>query len=91
MIKRLQNPLELVISLKMLNVISLSDEESEKRIEKIVSKHLGKKYDEFEPTADQQLESLDDDEKVQLTRQSLLKLQDEEDSTKKEILLMFER
>ena len=90
MIKRLQNPLELVISLKMLNVISLSDEESEKRIEKIVSKHLGKKYDEFEPTADQQLESLDDDEKVQLTRQSLLKLQDEEDSTKKEILLMFE-
>ena len=90
MIKRLQNPLELVISLKMLNVVSLSDEESEKRIEKIVSKHLGKKFDEFEPTADQQLESLDDDEKVQLTRQSLLKLQDEEDSTKKEILLMFE-
>ena len=59
----------------MLNVVSLSDDESEKRIEKIVSKHLGKRFDEFEQAADQQLESLDDDEKVQLTRQSLLRMQ----------------
>ena len=44
MIDRLQNPHDLVICLKMLNVVSLSDHESEKRIEKIVSKHLGKKY-----------------------------------------------
>ena len=37
MIDRLQNPHDLVICLKMLNVVSLSDHESEKRIEKIVS------------------------------------------------------
>ncbi len=90
MIDRLQNPHDLVICLKMLNVVSLSDHESEKRIEKIVSKHLGKKYLDYEQSADQQLASLNDDEKVELTRQSLNRLQEEDDAAKKEILLMFE-
>ena len=90
MIDRLQNPHDLVICLKMLNVVSLSDHESEKRIEKIVSKHLGKKYLDYEPSAVQQLASLNDDEKVELTRQSLNRLQEEDDAAKKEILLMFE-
>ena len=90
MIDRLQNPHDLVICLKMLNVVSLSDHESEKRIEKIVSKHLGKKYLDYEPSAVQQLASLNDDEKVELTRKSLNRLKEEDDAAKKEILLMFE-
>ena len=90
MIDRLQNPHDLMICLKMLNVVSLSDHESEKRIEKIVSKHLGKKYLDYEPSAVQQLASLNDDEKVELTRKSLNRLQEEDDIAKKEILLMFE-
>ena len=90
MIDRLQNPHDLVICLKMLNVVSLSDHESEKRIEKIVSKHLGKKYLDYEPSAVQQLASLNDDEKVELTRQSLNRLQEEDDAAKKEILIIFE-
>ena len=76
MIDRLQNPHDLVICLKMLNVVSLSDHESEKRIEKIVSKHLGKQYLDYEPSAVQQLASLNDDEKVELTRKSLNRLKD---------------
>ncbi|MGB0363859.1 MAG: ion transporter, partial [bacterium] len=90
MIDSLQNPHDLVICLKMLNVVSLSDHESEKRIEKIVSKHLGKKYLDYEPSAVQQLASLNDDEKVELTRKSLNRLKEEDDAAKKEILLMFE-
>ena len=90
MIDRLQNPHDLVICLKMLNVVSLSDHESEKRIEKIVSKHLGKKYLDYEQSADQELASLNDDEKVELTRQSLNRLKEEDDAAKKEILLMIE-
>ena len=56
MIDRLKNPLDLVICLKMLNVISLSDHESEKRIDKIVTKHLGDRYGEYSKQANQQLD-----------------------------------
>jgi len=90
MIDRLQNPLDLVICLKMLNVISLSDHESEKRIDKIVSKHLGDRYEEYSKQANQQLVNLADGQKVKLTRECLVRLQGEEDAAKKEILLMFE-
>ena len=90
MIDRLQNPLNLMICLKMLNVISLSDHESEKRIDKIVSKHLGERYEEYSKQANQQLINLTDGQKVKLTRESLVSLKGEEDAAKKEILLMFE-
>ncbi|MGA0341589.1 MAG: hypothetical protein ACO3N3_12840, partial [bacterium] len=90
MIDRLQNPLDLIICLKMLNVISLSDHESEKRIDKIVSKHLGDRYEEYSKQANQQLVNLADGQKVKLTRECLVRLQGEEDAAKKEILLMFE-
>ncbi len=90
MIDRLQNPLDLLICLKMLNVISLSDHESEKRIDKIVTKHLGDRYGEYSKQANQQLVDLNDGQKVKLTRECLVHLQGEEDAAKKEILLMFE-
>jgi len=83
MIDRLQNPLDLVICLKMLNVISLSDHESEKRIDKIVSKHLGDRYEEYSKQANQQLVNLADGQKVKLTRECLVRLQGEEDAAKK--------
>ena len=89
MIDRLQNPLDLVICLKMLNVISLSDYESEKRIDKIVSKHLGGRYEEYSKQANQHLINLTDSQKVKLTRESLVRLKLEEDAAKKEILLML--
>ena len=48
MIKNLQNPLDLVICLKLLNVISLSDEESEQRINSILKTHLGSQFAAWE-------------------------------------------
>ena len=84
MIDRLKNPLDLVICLKMLNVISLSDHESEKRIDKIVSKHLGDRHGEYSKQANQQLINLTDGQKVKLTRECLDRLQGEEDAAKKE-------
>jgi voltage-gated sodium channel len=90
MMDRLQNPQDLLICLKMLNVISLSDHDSEKRIDKIVSKHLGNCYEEFSKAASKQLLTSTDDQKVKLTRESLTRLQEEDAACKKEILLMFE-
>ena len=90
MIKNLKNPLDLVICLKLLNVVSLSDEVSEQRIRSILKKHLGIMYEENEAKAENRLASLDDNRKVRHTRDSFSRLQEEDDGTKKEILLMIE-
>ena len=90
MIKNLKNPLDLVICLKLLNVISLSDEESEQRIHSILKTHLGHQYEEREAEAVQVLSTLSDEEKVNRTKASFSQLQEEEESIKKEILLMLE-
>ena len=90
MIKNLKNPLDLVICLKLLNVISLSDEESEQRIHSILKTHLGHQYEEREAEAVQVLSTLSDVEKVNRTKASFSQLQEEEESIKKEILLMLE-
>ena len=70
MIKNLQNPLDLVICLKLLNVISLSDEESEQRINSILKTHLGRQFAAWETEAARVLDDLADDEKVNRTKQS---------------------
>jgi hypothetical protein len=58
MIKNLQNPLDLVICLKLLNVISLSDEESEQRINSILKTHLGSQFAAWETEAARVLDDL---------------------------------
>ena len=90
MIKNLQNPLDLVICLKLLNVISLSDEESEQRINSILKTHLGSQFAAWETEAARVLDDLADDEKVNRTKQSFSRLQEEDEFVKKEILLMIE-
>ncbi|MDP7463692.1 MAG: hypothetical protein QF614_04290, partial [SAR324 cluster bacterium] len=80
------NNTDLVICLKLLNVISLSDEESEQRIHSILKTHLGHQYEEREAEAVQVLSTLSDEEKVNRTKASFSQLQEEEESIKKEIL-----
>lgn len=90
MIHNLENPLDLIICLKLLNVVSLSDEESEKRIQMILKRHLSSQYEEHENQAESLLSEFDDEGKVKLARKSFIRLQDEDDGTRKEILLMIE-
>ena len=70
MIHNLKNPLDLIICLKLLNVVSLSDEESEKRIQKILKRHLSSQYEEHENQAESLLSEFDDEGKVKLARKS---------------------
>ena len=60
MIHNLKNPLDLIICLKLLNVVSLSDEESENRIQKILKRHLSSQYEEHENQAERLLTESDE-------------------------------
>ena len=60
------------------------------KMPKILKKHLSSQYEEYEDQAESLLSEFDDEGKVKLARKSFTRLQDEDDGTRKEILLMFE-
>ena len=90
MISNLKNPKDLVICLKFLIHLSLTDEESAKSIKSIITKHMGVHFEENESKAENLIAPLDDKELIKLTIESFIHMQEEEEVTKKGILLMIE-
>ena len=90
MIKNLINPKDLVICLKFLIHLSLTDDESYQSINIIIRKHMGTMFAENEESAEKIIEGINDNELIQLTIDSFLKLQNESEVTKKEIMQMIE-
>jgi len=90
MISNLKNPKELVICLKFLIHLSLTDEESAQSIKSIITKHIGVHFEENESQVENLIAPLDDRELIKLTIESFIHMQEEEEVTKKGILLMIE-
>jgi len=90
MISNLKNPKDLVICLKFLIQLSLTDEKSAQSIKSIITNHMGIHFEENESQVENLLAPLDDKEIIRLTIKSFLKLQNEEEANKKDILLMIE-
>ena len=90
MISNLKNPKDLVICLKFLIHLSLTDEESAQSIKSIITKHMGIHFEENESQAENLIAPLDDKELIKLTIESFIHMQEEEEVTKKGIMLMIE-
>ena len=90
MINNLKNPKELVICLKFLIHLSLTDDESYQSINIIIRKHIGAMFEEYEKSAEKIIDGINDNELIQHTIDSFLKLQYESEDTKKEIMQMIE-
>jgi voltage-gated sodium channel len=90
MISNLKNPKDLVICLKFLIHLSLTDEESAQSIKSIITKHIGIHFEENESQAENLIALLDDKELIKLTIESFINMQEEEEVTKKGIMLMIE-
>ena len=89
MIKKLKSPKDLVICLKFLIHLSLTDEESYQSINGIIREHMGTMFLENEESAEKIISGINDNELIQLTIDSFLKLKNESELTKKEIMQMF--
>ena len=90
MIDNLKNPKELVICLKFLIHLSLTDDESFQSINSIIRKHIGTMFEENEKSAEKIIEGINDNDLIKVTIDSFLKLQNESEATKKEIMQMIE-
>ena len=90
MISNLKNPKDLVICLKFLIHLSLTDEESAQSIKSIITKHMGIHFEENESQAENLIAPLDDKELIELTIESFIHMQEEEEVTKKGIMMMIE-
>ena len=90
MISNLKNPKDLVICLKFLIHLSLTDEESAQSINSIITNHMGILYEENESQAENLIAPLDDKELIKLTIESFIHMQEEEEVTKKGIMQMIE-
>ena len=90
MINNLKNPKELVICLKFLIHLSLTDDESYQSINNIIRKHIGTMFEENEKSAEKIIDGINDNDLIQVTIDSFLKLQNESEATKKEIMQMIE-
>ena len=90
MIKNLKNPKDLVICLKFLVHLSLTDDESYQSINTIIRKYMGTMFAENEESAEKIIEGINDNELIQLTIDSFLKLQNESEVTKKEIMQLIQ-
>ena len=74
MIKNLKNPKDLVICLKFLIHLSLTDDESFQSINSIIKKHMGMLFSENEESAEKIIEGINDNELIQLTIDTLARL-----------------
>ena len=90
MISNLKNPKDLVICLKFLIHLSLTDEESAQSIKSIITNHMGIHFEENESQAEDLIAPLDDKELIKLTIESFIHMQEEDEVTKKGIMLMIE-
>jgi voltage-gated sodium channel len=90
MISNLKNPKDLVICLKFLIHLSLTDEESKQNIKSIITKYMGMSFEENESQAENLLAPLDEKEQIKLTIESFLHLKEEDEVTKKGIMMMIE-
>ena len=90
MISNLKNPKDLVICLKFLIRLSLTDEESAQSIKSIITKHMGIHFEENESQAENLIAPLDDKELIKLTIECFIHMQEEEEVTKKGIMQMIE-
>jgi len=90
MISNLKNPKDLVICLKFLIHLSLTDEKSAQSIKSIITNHMGIHFEENESQVEDLIAPLDDNELIKLTIESLKHMQEEEEVTKKGIMLMIE-
>ena len=90
MSSNLKNPKDLVICLKFLIHLSLTDEKSAQSIKSIITNHMGIHFEENESQAEDLIAPLDDKELIKLTVESLKHMQEEEEETKKGIMLMIE-
>ena len=84
MISNLKNPKELVICLKFLIHLSLTDEESAQSIKSIITKHIGVHLRKMNLRLKILLPLLDDRELIKLTIESFIHMQEEEEVTKRE-------
>ena len=90
MLSNLKNPKDLVICLKFLIYLSLTNEESEQNIKSIITKYMGMSFEENESQAENLLAPHDEKEQIKLTIESFLHLKEEEEGAKKGIMMMIE-
>ena len=90
MITKLKNPKGLVICLKFLIHLSLTDEESSKNIKNIIKKHIGILFEENESEVGDLINSLEEKQLIQHTIDSFTIMQEEDEETKKSIMLLIE-
>ena len=90
MIRNIKNPKDLVICLKFLIHLSLTDEESAQSIKNIITRYMGIHFEENESQVENLIAPLDDKELIKLTIESFIHMQEEEDETKREIMMMIE-
>ena len=85
--------LTLIELFNFINIISLVTPPNRKKkhhFKKLISSRIGNKYKEQQELAKNKLELLDDLEKLDLAKESLKKLQEEDKEDKKEILSLIE-
>ena len=86
MISKLKNPKDLVICLKFLIHLSLTDEKSAKKIKNIIKKHIGILFEQHEYEVEDIINTLDDKEFIKHTIHSFNTLHEEEEKNKKSIV-----
>ena len=90
MIINLKNPKDLVICLKFLIHLSLTNEASKQNIKNIITRYMGKSFEQNESHSENLLTPLDEKGQIKLTIESFINLKEEEEVTKKGIMMMIE-
>ena len=89
MINTINNPIELFNFINILSLITPPNRRKEHHLKKLISSQTGNKFKEQQELAKNKLELLDDIEKLDLAKESLKKLQEEDKEDKKEILTLM--
>ena len=82
MIINLKNPKDLVICLKFLIHLSLTNEASKQNIKNIITRYMGKSFEQNESHSENLLTPLDEKGQIKLTIESFINLKEEEEVTK---------
>ncbi|SVE01847.1 uncharacterized protein METZ01_LOCUS454701, partial [marine metagenome] len=90
MIDKIKNPNELFDFINIISLITPPNRKNKHHFKKLISSRIGNKYKEQQELAKNKLEFLDDIEKLDLAKESLKKLQEEDKEDKKEILSLIE-
>ena len=90
MIINLKNPKDLVICLKFLIHLSLTNEASKQNINNIIRRYMGISFEQNESHSENLLTPLDEKGQIKLTIGIFINLKEEEEGTKKGIMMMIE-